>query len=133
MNFAAGCVLLSLLSAPMLRGAGPPSDEQIANFWRVTRERLASEPMDAVLEPVSDPLPYRKFRVTLRGLGGVRFRAYLAIPVSGAYQLPMASNYNLIARPAVVFVRDGRARLVRRREGLDDLLRLEMVDEGGNG
>ena len=60
----------------------------------------------------------------------------LAIPVSGAYQLPMASNYNLIARPAVVFVRDGRAHLVRRREGLDDLLRLETVervDEGGNG
>jgi diaminopimelate decarboxylase len=49
----------------------------------------------------------------------------LAIPVSGAYQLPMASNYNLVPRPAVVFVRDGSARLVRRRERLDDLLRLE--------
>lgn len=50
----------------------------------------------------------------------------LAIPVSGAYHLAMASAYNLIPRPAVVFVRDGRARLVRRRETLDDLTRLDL-------
>lgn len=50
----------------------------------------------------------------------------LALPVSGAYQLPMASNYNLVPRPAVVFVRDGFARLVRRRERLDDVLRLDL-------
>ncbi len=49
----------------------------------------------------------------------------LAIPVSGAYHLPMASNYNLVPRPAVVFARDGQARLVRRRETLEDALRLE--------
>jgi diaminopimelate decarboxylase len=51
----------------------------------------------------------------------------LAIPVSGAYHLPMASNYNLVPRPAVVFVRDGHARLVRRRETLDDLTRLDAL------
>lgn len=50
----------------------------------------------------------------------------LAIPVSGAYHLPMASNYNQVPRPAVVFVRDGQPRLVRRRETLDDLLRLDQ-------
>ncbi len=50
----------------------------------------------------------------------------LAIPVSGAYHLPMASNYNLVPRPAVVFIREGRARLVRRRETLDDLTRLDV-------
>jgi len=49
----------------------------------------------------------------------------LAIPVSGAYCLPLASNYNASLRPAVVFVSDGRARLVRRRETYDDLLRCE--------
>jgi diaminopimelate decarboxylase len=53
----------------------------------------------------------------------------LAIPVSGAYHLPLASNYNLVPRPAVVFVGDGRARLVRRRETLDDLLRLEQAPD----
>jgi diaminopimelate decarboxylase len=51
----------------------------------------------------------------------------LAIPVSGAYHLPMASNYNLVPRPAVLFVRDGSARLVRRRETLDDLMRLDAA------
>jgi diaminopimelate decarboxylase len=34
----------------------------------------------------------------------------------------MASNYNLLTRPAVVFVRDGRARVVVRRETLADLV-----------
>ena len=51
----------------------------------------------------------------------------LAIPAAGAYCLAMASNYNLAPRPAVLFVRDGRARLVRRRETLDDLLRCEVM------
>jgi diaminopimelate decarboxylase len=51
------------------------------------------------------------------------------VPMSGAYHLPMASNYNLVPRPAVVFVREGKARLVRRRETLDDLLRLECAVE----
>ena len=50
----------------------------------------------------------------------------LAIPVAGAYQLPLASNYNASLRPAVVFVADGKARLVRRRETYDDLLRYEV-------
>jgi diaminopimelate decarboxylase len=49
----------------------------------------------------------------------------LAIPVSGAYCIPMSSNYNSIPRPAVVFVRDGKPRLVRRRETYDDLIRLD--------
>ncbi len=49
----------------------------------------------------------------------------LATPVTGAYGYSMASNYNSITRPAVVFVRDGEARLVRRRETYDDLLHLD--------
>ena len=49
----------------------------------------------------------------------------LATPVTGAYAHSMASNYNKVARPAVVFVRDGTARVVVRREDLDDLVRLD--------
>lgn len=76
------CFALAL--ALILRAeSGPPSPEDIARFWRDTRDRLAAEPLDAVVEPTKDALPYRKFRVTLRGLGGVRFRAYLAVPVHG--------------------------------------------------
>lgn len=49
----------------------------------------------------------------------------LATPVTGAYGYGMASNYQKLPRPAVVFVRDGDARVVIRRETLDDLLRLD--------
>jgi len=49
----------------------------------------------------------------------------LATPTTGAYGYSMASNYNKVPRPAVVFVRDGEARTVIRRETLDDLLRLD--------
>jgi diaminopimelate decarboxylase len=51
----------------------------------------------------------------------------VAIPGAGAYQLAMASNYNLSQRPAVVVVRDGKARLVRRRETYEDLLNAEVL------
>jgi diaminopimelate decarboxylase len=46
----------------------------------------------------------------------------LATPVTGAYGHSMASNYNKVGRPPVVFVRDGKARTVVRRETWDDLL-----------
>jgi diaminopimelate decarboxylase len=49
----------------------------------------------------------------------------LAVPATGAYTLAMASNYNGVGRPAAVLVRGGQARLVRRRETVDDLLDLE--------
>jgi diaminopimelate decarboxylase len=50
----------------------------------------------------------------------------LCTPVTGAYGHSMASNYNKVPRPAVVFVRDGEARVVVRRETLDDLVRLDQ-------
>lgn len=46
----------------------------------------------------------------------------LATPVTGAYGHSMGSNYNKVLRPAVVFCRDGDARLVIRRETYEDLL-----------
>ncbi len=49
----------------------------------------------------------------------------LATPVTGAYGHSMASNYNKVTRPAVVFVREGEARQVIRRETLEDLIRLD--------
>jgi diaminopimelate decarboxylase len=50
----------------------------------------------------------------------------LATPTTGAYGYSMASNYNKVPRPAVVFVRDGVARLVVRRETPEDLVRLDV-------
>jgi diaminopimelate decarboxylase len=52
----------------------------------------------------------------------------LAVPATGAYTLSMGSNYNAVPRPAAVLVVDGRARLVRSRETLDDLLRHEQAE-----
>jgi diaminopimelate decarboxylase len=50
----------------------------------------------------------------------------LCTPVTGAYGHSMGSNYNKVPRPAVVFVRDGNARVVVRRETYDDLLRYDV-------
>ena len=53
----------------------------------------------------------------------------IALPASGAYCLSMASNYNMSLRPAVVAVRDGQARLIRRRETYADLLATDVWGE----
>ncbi len=50
----------------------------------------------------------------------------LVMPVTGAYGYSMASNYNKVMRPAVVFVSKGESRLVVRRETYDDLVRLDL-------
>ena len=50
----------------------------------------------------------------------------IATPVTGAYGHSMGSNYNKVLRPAVVFVGDGQARLVVRRETYDDLLLTDL-------
>jgi diaminopimelate decarboxylase len=49
----------------------------------------------------------------------------LAVPGTGAYTLGMGSNYNGVPRPAAVLVGDGKTRVIRRRETLDDLLAYE--------
>ncbi len=50
----------------------------------------------------------------------------LVTPVTGAYGYSMASNYNRVPRPAVVFVADGIAKTVVRRETYDDVMRNDL-------
>jgi len=50
----------------------------------------------------------------------------VVMPVTGAYGYSMASNYNKVPRPAVVFVSNGVSRVVVRRETLEDLVRLDQ-------
>jgi diaminopimelate decarboxylase len=57
--------------------------------------------------------------------GDIAVGDVVATPVTGAYGHSMASNYNKVPRPPVVFVRDGEARIVVRRETYDDLTRLD--------
>ena len=51
----------------------------------------------------------------------------LAVPGCGAYSIPQSSNYNAFFLPAIVLVKDGKARLIRRRETLEDLTRCDSV------
>lgn len=76
-------VRFSLLAALGLAVVGALPAQEVHAFWQQTLAKLSHEPMEAVLEPVTEPLPYKKFRVTLRGLDGVPFRALLALPVQG--------------------------------------------------
>jgi diaminopimelate decarboxylase len=90
---------------------------------------LANRPLDAADEVVtvagkfceSGDILIRDARLPHPVAGDV-----VAIPASGAYCLAMSSNYNHATRPAVVLVRDGSARLIRRRETYEDLLRLDV-------
>ena len=95
-----------------------------ARYWAVSALRADEEPDedvsvagmhcesgDVLIDDVSLPAPRR---------GDL-----LALPATGAYTLAMSSNYNGVPRPAAVLVGDGGARLIRRRETVDDLLALE--------
>ena len=79
---------------------------------RVSVAGMHCESGDVLIDDVALPAPRR---------GDL-----LAVPATGAYTLAMASNYNGVTRPAVVLVDDGSARLIRRRETLDDLLHAEV-------
>jgi diaminopimelate decarboxylase len=53
----------------------------------------------------------------------------VGVAATGAYCYSMSSRYNLLGRPAVVAVRDGVARLILRRETVDDLISLEVTNQ----
>ncbi len=46
----------------------------------------------------------------------------IAVLATGAYNYSMSSNYNRLQKPAVVFVKDGKSRVVVKRESLDDII-----------
>ena len=50
----------------------------------------------------------------------------IALPASGAYNITMASNYNMALKPAIIAVKDGEAKLIRRRETYSDLLATDV-------
>jgi diaminopimelate decarboxylase len=85
------------------------AEEPPAGVFRVAGKHCESG--DVLIDAVELPEPRR---------GDI-----LAVPATGAYTLAMASTYNGVPRPAAVLVADGDARLIRRRETIDDLLRFE--------
>ncbi len=101
---------------PVLYGSGYetflPRRVDADRDWVVTLVGKHCESGDVIVREARVPIDM--------GVGDV-----IATPVTGAYGYSMASNYNKVPRPAVVFVRGGDARVVVRRETLDDLLRLD--------
>jgi diaminopimelate decarboxylase len=51
----------------------------------------------------------------------------MAIPVCGAYSIPMSSNYNAMPRPAIVMAKEGQVHLIRRRETYQDMMNLDLI------
>ena len=85
------------------------ADEEPAGSYVVCGKHCESG--DVLIDSVALPEPRR---------GDV-----LAVPGTGGYTLGMGSNYNAVPRPAAVLVSNGEARVIRRRETVDDLLALE--------
>ena len=52
---------------------------------------------------------------------------YIVLPMSGAYQLAMASNYNLAYKPAVISYTNNQIRLIRRRESIEEIIALDAT------
>jgi diaminopimelate decarboxylase len=86
------------------------ADEPLAGAFSVAGKHCESG--DVLIEHVELPRPRR---------GDL-----LAVPATGAYTLAMASNYNGVPRPAAVLVRDGEARVIRKRETVEDLSQWEL-------
>ncbi len=51
----------------------------------------------------------------------------IAIPVCGAYCIPMASNYNMVPHPAIAMVKDGKSRIIRKRQKYSDLMKYDVM------
>lgn len=85
----------------------------------------AGQPLQ-VVDVVGPVCESGDFLAQQRALPEVAVGTLWAVRDVGAYGFAMASNYNLRPRAAELLIEDGRARLVRRRETLDDLLRTEL-------
>ncbi|MEW6285633.1 MAG: diaminopimelate decarboxylase [Chloroflexota bacterium] len=114
--------------------------------WLLTDGGMADNPRFALYGarysclPVEAPGRERSERVSVAGpycesgdvviedlpMPEVKEGELIAIPVAGAYHLSMSSNYNGARRPAVVWLEDGRARVIQRRETIANLF---MRDE----
>jgi len=60
------------------------------------------------------------------GMSKLKIGDLIAVPMSGAYHLSMSSNYNGARKPAVLMLENGNAKLIQKREMLDDLIRRDL-------
>lgn len=96
----------------------------------VPQSRGPNQPFDglAVCDVVGPVCESADYLARDRALPPVQRGDLLAVFTAGAYGMSMASQYNSRLRPAEVLVDQRRARLIRRRETIDDLLAPEQLD-----
>jgi diaminopimelate decarboxylase len=107
---------MSDLLRPMLYGA---------TYEAIVANRADAEATDAV-RVVGKHCESGDILVQEAVLPPVEVGDLLCLPATGAYGVSMASNYNGVPRPAVVFVDGGRARLVTRRETYAELVARDL-------
>lgn len=88
-------------------------EDNLEEVYTVTGK--ACESGDILVRDVSLPVPEKD--------------DLLAVFSTGAYHYSMASNYNRLRKPAVVFVKDGKSRVVVKRETYEDLIRNDLMEE----
>lgn len=91
--------------------------------------RYSALPVQEPLRPNHDPVwfagPFcESGDVLINGLPMPEVAAgeLVAVPIAGAYQLAMGSNYNGACKPTVLWLREGQAHLIQRRESVADLV-----------
>jgi diaminopimelate decarboxylase len=94
-------------------------------FHRIEPVRTRERPLELV-DVVGPVCETSDFLARARELERVEPGELLLVRDAGAYGFAMASNYNMRPRAAEVLVEAGRARLVRRRETFEDLIRNEL-------
>jgi diaminopimelate decarboxylase len=115
--------------------------------WILTDGGMTDNPRHAMYGarysclPVSDPGKEMSGRVSIAGpycesgdvviedllMPKIEVEELIAIPASGAYHLSMSSNYNGSRKPAVLWLEPGQARVIQRRETIEDLIRRDQV------
>jgi diaminopimelate decarboxylase len=95
--------------------------------------RYSALPVQEPLRPNLDPVwfagPFcESGDILIHGLPmpDVTAGELVAVPIAGAYQLAMGSNYNGACKPAVLWLRDGEAHLIQRRESVADLVARDL-------
>ena len=95
--------------------------------------RYSALPLENLQRPITAPAwlagPFCENSDTLAEalpMPDMRAGELLAVPVSGAYHLSMSSNYNGALKPAVLWLENGNAHLIQRRQTLDELLQRDL-------
>lgn len=84
------CTLSAILFASALRASDwrfNKTDSKIPQdmekFWESTRNELNKVPLEAIVTPINEAVPYRQFKITLRSLNNVKITALFSLPVQG--------------------------------------------------